>query len=135
MLWLHDLPYLQGMNLIKPVASVKKLSMTLNLAMDLPVHAVGDEKRLLQTILNIVGNAIKFTKEGYVSIEASFAKPEYSRYLGTREFCMLPSEHHFYLLVQVGCLNFFKIFLIISTISTIRNTLTRCKRKETLVCF
>lgn len=96
----------EGMTLIKPIASVKKLSLTLTLAMDLPVHAVGDEKRLMQIILNVVGNAVKFTKEGYVSVEASIAKPEYSRYWGTPEFCPVSSEGHFYLLVQVkdsGC--------------------------------
>lgn len=89
------------MNLINPVASVKNLSTNLTLGMDLPVHAVGDDKWLMQTILNVVGNAVKFTKEGYISVEASVAKPEYYKYLGNPEFCPVSSDSHFYLLVQV----------------------------------
>ncbi|CAK9185822.1 unnamed protein product [Ilex paraguariensis] len=93
-------------NLIKPIASVKKLSMTLALALDLPVYAVGDEKRIMQIILNVVGNAIKFTKQGYVSIEASIAKPEYLRDWRPSEFYPMSSDGNFYLWVQVkdsGC--------------------------------
>lgn len=64
---LHEV-FRQAVSLIKPIASVKKLSMTLILAPDLPVYAAGDEKRVIQTILNIAGNAVKFTKKGYVSV-------------------------------------------------------------------
>ncbi|KAK9281304.1 hypothetical protein L1049_004201 [Liquidambar formosana] len=93
-------------NLIKPVASVKKLSLTSILAPDLPVFAVGDEKRLMQTILNVAGNAMKFTKEGYVSVIASVAKPESLRDWRPPEFYPVSSDGHFYLRVQVkdsGC--------------------------------
>lgn len=94
------------MNLIKPIACVKKLSMTLLLAPDLPACAVGDEKRLMQTILNVASNAVKFTKEGYVSIVASVAKPESLRDWRYPEFYPVPNDGHFFLLVQVkdsGC--------------------------------
>uniref|UniRef100_A0A2N9IB07 histidine kinase n=1 Tax=Fagus sylvatica TaxID=28930 RepID=A0A2N9IB07_FAGSY len=94
------------LNLIKPIASVKKLSMTLLLTPDLPVCAVGDEKRLMQTVLNVAGNALKFTKEGYVSIIASVAKPESFRDWRAPEFYPIASDGHFYLRVQVkdsGC--------------------------------
>ena len=89
------------MNLIKPIASVKKLSMTLLISPDLPVCAVGDERRLMQTVLNVAGNALKFTKEGYVSIIASVAKPESLRDWRPPEFYPMSSEGHFYLRVQV----------------------------------
>lgn len=91
-------------NLIKPITSVKKLSMTLIMAPDLPACAVGDEKRLMQAILNVVGNAVKFTKEGYVTIVASVAKPDASR--DWPECYPVSSEGHFHLCVQVkdsGC--------------------------------
>ncbi|KAL7172083.1 hypothetical protein ACSBR2_031722 [Camellia fascicularis] len=96
----------QGINLIKPIASVKKLSLTLILAPDLPVYAVGDEKRLIQTILNIAGNAVKFTKRGYISVVVSIAKPESLRDCRLPEFYPVSSEGYFFLRVQVkdtGC--------------------------------
>ncbi|KAK7284616.1 hypothetical protein RJT34_19365 [Clitoria ternatea] len=92
--------------LIKPIASVKKIPITLILAPDLPTYAVGDEKRLTQTLLNVVGNAVKFTKEGYVSLRASVAKPESLQDWRPPEFYPTSSDGHFYLRVQVkdsGC--------------------------------
>lgn len=93
-------------SLIKPIASVKKLSTNLILSADLPTYAIGDEKRLMQTILNIMGNAVKFTKEGYISIIASIMKPESLQELPSPEFFPVLSDSHFYLCVQVkdtGC--------------------------------
>ncbi|PIN24157.1 Sensory transduction histidine kinase [Handroanthus impetiginosus] len=93
-------------NLVKPIAAVKKLTVTLTLALDVPVYASGDEKRLIQIILIIVGNAVKFTKDGYVAIEASVAKPEYIRGWRPSEFYPPSTDDHFYLRVQVkdsGC--------------------------------
>ncbi|KAF4381296.1 hypothetical protein F8388_016252 [Cannabis sativa] len=87
-------------NLIKPIASVKRLQLNLIQSPDLPVYAVGDEKRLMQTILNIVGNAVKFTKEGYISIIASVGKPESLRELRPSEFFPLSSDGHFFLRIQ-----------------------------------
>ncbi|KAK3004681.1 hypothetical protein RJ639_018707 [Escallonia herrerae] len=69
-------------------------------------EVIGDEKRLMQTLLIVVGNAVKFTKEGYVSVEASTAKPEYLRNWRSPEFCPTISDENFYLFVQVkdsGC--------------------------------
>ncbi|XP_028800221.1 ethylene receptor [Neltuma alba] len=89
------------LNLIKPVASVKKLSLTLHLAPDLPVYAVGDEKRLMQTILNVVGNAVKFSKEGGVCITASVAKVESFRDARFPDFIPMLNDNQFYLRAQV----------------------------------
>ncbi|CAL0303472.1 unnamed protein product [Lupinus luteus] len=95
---LHSV-FREVLNLIKPVASVKKLSLNLQIAADLPAYAIGDEKRLMQTLLNVVGNAVKFSKEGSISITAFVAKPEsYSR---IPDFHPVPSDSHFYLRVQV----------------------------------
>ncbi|XWS10776.1 hypothetical protein CRYUN_Cryun38cG0027000 [Craigia yunnanensis] len=89
------------LNLIKPIASVKKLHVSLNLAPDLPEYAIGDEKRLMQTILNVVGNAVKFSKEGSISITALVSKSEPLRDSRAPEFFPVPSDNHFYLHVQV----------------------------------
>nr|Q9XH57.1 RecName: Full=Ethylene receptor 2; AltName: Full=PhETR2 [Pelargonium x hortorum]AAD37577.1 ethylene receptor homolog [Pelargonium x hortorum] len=88
-------------NLIKPIASVKKLCISLNVATDLPEYAVGDEKRLVQIILNVVGNAVKFSKEGNISITAFVAKSESLRDPRAPDFFPICGENQFYLRVQV----------------------------------
>nr|AAQ13533.1 ethylene receptor homolog [Musa acuminata AAA Group] len=93
-------------NLIKPIAAVKKLSVSVTLAPDLPLCAIGDEKRLMQTILNVAGNAVKFTKEGHISITASVARSDSSRDPRAPEFSPVTSDRHFDLRVQIkdtGC--------------------------------
>ncbi|XP_057790427.1 LOW QUALITY PROTEIN: ethylene response sensor 1-like [Salvia miltiorrhiza] len=92
--------------LIRPIASVKKVSLSLKMGVDMPVYATGDEKRLMQIILIVVGNAVKFTKEGYIAIEASVAKPENIRGWQPSETYPSSTDIHFYLRVQVrdsGC--------------------------------
>jgi len=61
--------------IIKIRAKHKDLHFGLEMADDLPSGVHGDERRLRQILLNLLGNAIKFTDQGSVTLTVHFNQP------------------------------------------------------------
>ena len=55
---------------VEALAAEKKLDMKVKVSKDLPTGK-GDDQRIAQLILNLVGNAIKFTNEGEIKADAT----------------------------------------------------------------
>ena len=61
--------FLNGVaNIVHVKADQKSLSFRYELPADLPVSVRADEKRLRQVLLNLLGNAVKFTDRGYIAL-------------------------------------------------------------------
>jgi len=54
--------------LLSPLANEKGLELICELDRDLPISVIGDSNRVRQIIVNLVGNAIKFTSEGEIRV-------------------------------------------------------------------
>ena len=52
-------------------AAVKGIELVINIDAEVPVRTWGDPVRLGQIIMNLVGNAVKFTHEGHVLLQVS----------------------------------------------------------------
>jgi two-component system sensor histidine kinase/response regulator len=59
----------QVVELLAPQAEQKGIELALHVSDELPVSFMGDAGRVRQVLLNLVGNAIKFTRQGHVLIE------------------------------------------------------------------
>ena len=57
--------------LMAPRAREKNIQLVLNVSPDIPSLVSGDEGRIRQVLINLVGNAIKFTEKGHVELRMS----------------------------------------------------------------
>ncbi len=58
----------QVIRLMAPLAEKKEIGLHLDLAESLPEIVLGDPLRVRQILLNLIGNAIKFTQQGSVTV-------------------------------------------------------------------
>ena len=64
-------------SVVESLATAKHLALKVQVQPDMPL-GYGDERRLTQVLLNLVGNAIKFTDQGEVAIDASAANGSFT---------------------------------------------------------
>lgn len=67
---LHQL-FLNAVNMFKARTDEKGTSLLLEGPGDLPYYIVTDENKLRQIIINLIGNAVKFTQEGSITVRYS----------------------------------------------------------------
>src|SRR6185503_3008097 len=57
-----------ALRVLAPRAAAKGLELALDVPADVPDRLIGDPGRLRQVLLNLVGNAIKFTERGEIVV-------------------------------------------------------------------
>ncbi len=67
--------FLEGItDMMKLAANQKQILLTFEADSDLPTAILADEKRLRQVLLNLLGNAVKFTPKGVVTFRVTCAE-------------------------------------------------------------
>jgi len=66
----------ETLEILTPKAVEKGLKITTQVDPAVPPNVTGDEGRLRQILMNLVGNAIKFTEKGFVAVTAELSASE-----------------------------------------------------------
>ncbi len=62
-------------NIVRMAAQEKRIDYRLDLAPDLPAYVRGDPHRLTQIVVNLLGNAVKFTDDGHIGLRVRAVGP------------------------------------------------------------
>lgn len=82
-------------NMLKDIfqhpANEKQLDFSIHFMPDTPQWLLGDEDRIKQIFVNLIGNAIKFTQQGYVSVTIGW-QDEALRFMVRDSGCGIPKD-------------------------------------------
>ncbi len=70
-----------AVSLFNPAAREKEIKLNLSLSSDLPGWILGDQARLRQVLVNLIGNAVKFTENGSIDIAVERQEKGHQYYL------------------------------------------------------
>lgn len=74
------------LELFKKSAQNKNLGLQYSLADDVPLHVEGDSARIRQVLINLIGNAIKFTDTGAVTLTIKLQEKQHNKHRCTLLF-------------------------------------------------